>query len=233
MTTGPTSVVDDAKDWILRAARAVSGYLGKFPVPQVIINIHQIPGDEIHGTTYGGRRIEIRLGKNVTSLALKNDWTMTHEMFHLGFPETDDDYNWMGEGLATYLEPLARARVGDLLKTRSGAIWCAACLKVFLKKMTKVWITPTPGEEHTGWGLVLVSRRSRDSRKTENKKSLDDAIVIILKKGGDGSHHWSPDEILRQVIESPGNFLCSQRCMRDTEKKPMTPILRPSGRNWV
>ena len=39
---------------------------------------------------------------------------MVHEMFHLAFPDMDEKYIWLREGLASYLEPFARARVGTI-----------------------------------------------------------------------------------------------------------------------
>ena len=37
-----------------------------------------------------------------------------HELTHLAFPTVPRQQLWIAEGLATYLEPIARARVGDL-----------------------------------------------------------------------------------------------------------------------
>ena len=39
---------------------------------------------------------------------------MTHELVHILFPSLPDDEHWMEEGLATYIEPLARVMIGDL-----------------------------------------------------------------------------------------------------------------------
>ncbi len=66
------------------------------------------------GVTYGNSRINVRLGPSATAADLRQDWIMTHEMFHLAFPTLDDRYLWMMEGLSDYLEPVARARAGQL-----------------------------------------------------------------------------------------------------------------------
>src|SRR5206468_1823979 len=45
--------------------------------------------------------------------AFAHDWTLTHEMVHLAFPATkEDNTDWLGEGMATYVEPIARAQAG-------------------------------------------------------------------------------------------------------------------------
>jgi len=92
--------------------------------------------------------------------------------------------------------------------------------------------THTWGRTYWGGALFWFLADLEIREKTENKKSLDDAIVIILKKGGDGSHHWSPDEIFKTGDEALGISVLT-KMHESTEKKPMTPILRPSGRNWV
>src|ERR1700722_8692681 len=99
--------------WIEKAAQAVSQYFGRYPVKAVTIEVaNQGPGSRIGGTTWSGRKIQLRLGEDVSDQDLDDDWTATHEMFHLAFPQMDDQFNWMSEGLATYLEPLARVRKG-------------------------------------------------------------------------------------------------------------------------
>lgn len=39
---------------------------------------------------------------------------MTHEMVHLAFPSVPDQHHWIEEGLATYVEPIARARASEI-----------------------------------------------------------------------------------------------------------------------
>jgi hypothetical protein len=49
--------------------------------------------------------------------------TGCHEMAHLAFAELTSDDSWAEEGLATYVEPLARVRAGTLSEDE---VW--ACL---------------------------------------------------------------------------------------------------------
>ena len=39
---------------------------------------------------------------------------LTHEMVHLAFPSVDDKHHWIEEGIATYVEPIARIQAGNL-----------------------------------------------------------------------------------------------------------------------
>ena len=55
-----------------------------------------------------------RIGQHTTQEDLNDDWMMTHELDHLAFPSLPDDQHWMEEGLATYVEPIARVQAGEL-----------------------------------------------------------------------------------------------------------------------
>src|SRR5437867_1699304 len=77
------------QSWTRRAASAVSSFYGKFPVPDVRIVVAEVPGRHIGGTTFEGRLVRIRLGEDTVDSDLTNDWTLTHEMLHLGFPDLD------------------------------------------------------------------------------------------------------------------------------------------------
>src|SRR5208282_6269580 len=58
--------------------------------------------------------IRVGLSKFATDSSLRDDWVMTHEMVHLAFPSVPDEHHWIEEGIATYVEPIARAQVSDL-----------------------------------------------------------------------------------------------------------------------
>ncbi len=61
-----------------------------------------------------GGLIRIRVGEASTPEDYANDWVLVHEMTHLALPSLPDDQEWLEEGLATYVEPLARAQAGRL-----------------------------------------------------------------------------------------------------------------------
>jgi hypothetical protein len=103
--------------WVQRAADDVAGYYGRYPVPRVLVIV--IPGGRRaigFGTTMGngGASIMVWVGTGAREEDLRNDWVLTHEMVHLGLPNLPHRQHWMEEGLATYVEPIARARHGHL-----------------------------------------------------------------------------------------------------------------------
>ena len=73
-----------------------------------------------NGRTFGERGgfITIHVGANSTFEDLANDWMLTHEMVHLAFPSVADEHHWIEEGIATYVEPIARVRAKHLDATQ-------------------------------------------------------------------------------------------------------------------
>jgi hypothetical protein len=188
----------EAVEWVRRAAVAVTCYLGRFPVKHLSITIqgggHQPVGE---GVTYGNSRINVRLGSSATAADLRQDWIMTHEMFHLAFPTLNDRYLWIMEGLSDYLEQIARCRAGQLTPEQ---VW-----REFVEGLPQ----GLPGDEGRGldnsftreriyWGgnLYWLLADAQIREETNNRHSVDDAIRAILDAGGDGGASWSLELVL-------------------------------------
>jgi len=184
--------------WIQRAAQAVTVYYGRFPVPRVRILV--IPTSDragvLQGTTWGDMRgfpafTRIRLGQHTTERDLTEDWTMTHELVHSAFPSLPDDQHWMEEGLATYIEPIARVQAGELSGNR---VW-----RDMMEGMPKG--EPAPGDQgmdrthtwgRTYWGgaLFCLVADVNIRKQTQNRKGLQDALRAIVAAGGTIDHDW-------------------------------------------
>src|SRR5690606_7083549 len=102
--------------WIAKAAAAVGAFWGGFPVDRTLLAIVPTaghPGVE-HGKVVaaGGASVALLLGTEADENALRRDWILVHELFHLGVPSFIGEGKWFDEGLATYYEPIIRARAG-------------------------------------------------------------------------------------------------------------------------
>src|SRR5260370_34646657 len=109
--------IKDVLHWVKSAAESVTAYYGRFPVPQVLIRITPFEGTGIHnGMTFGDRggRIIIRVGNETSPSEFASDCMLTHDMVHLTFPSVDGKHHWIEEGIATYVEPIARIQAGNL-----------------------------------------------------------------------------------------------------------------------
>ena len=197
---GPLALTAEALAAALRgAASVVSDYYGRFPVRELTVIVVPSPGSEVFGMQLGngGASILLFLGREVTDISPEQDWVLVHEMFHLGLPTLRRRHLWLAEGLATYQEPLARARAGFLDERQ---LW-----REFLNGMPKG--LPRPGDTgldgtrswgRTYWGGALfclladVSIRLRSAQRF----SLDDALRSILEHGGDTSVRWTAAQTL-------------------------------------
>ena len=184
--------------WIERAARAVNVYYGHFPVPRARILIVPAPDRQgiMQGTTWGDMRgmpgfTRIRLGQHTTEKDLAEDWTMTHELVHMTFAGMPDDQHWIEEGLATYIEPIARVQAGEL---QAKQVW-----RDMINGMPKG--EPAPGDQgmdrthtwgRTYWGgaMFCLVADVNIRKATHNRKGLQDALRAIMEAGGTIDHDW-------------------------------------------
>src|SRR5258708_28601582 len=110
--------------WVQSAAEAVATYYGRYPVPRAQIQVTPVDGTGVrHGQTfgYGGGLIKIPVGSETDVPELNNDWMLTHEMVHLSFPSMADEHHWIEEGIAVYVEPIARIQAKQMTAERMWA----------------------------------------------------------------------------------------------------------------
>ncbi len=186
-------------EWVRRAAVAVSNYFGSYPVKELSLNINKGGRGAIDdGVTYGAREIDVRLGRRAKEADLNQDWVLTHEMFHVAFPTLKDRYRWMMEGLSDYLEPIARARVGQFTPEE---VWLEFVegLPQGLPAQGDRGLDNTFTRERIYWGgnLYWLLADVQIREKTSNRHCVDDAIRAILHDGGNGDANWSLEQVLR------------------------------------
>ena len=181
--------------WIEGAARAVAAYYGRYPVDRVIVTVHGGgPGKISSGRTVGVRgvaRIGISVGNGATPEDLKTNWELVHEMVHLAFPSMDGD-PWIEEGLATYVEPLVRARAG-LVSPDEIWKWLVWGLPKGQDAIATRGLEAARTWAATYWGGALFAFEADLAirQRTENGKSLDDALRAIVAAGGNVTTSWS------------------------------------------
>jgi predicted metalloprotease with PDZ domain len=192
--------------WIERAAGDVAGYYGAYPLPRALVIV--IPGGRRaigFGTTMGngGGSIMIWVGSGATEDDLRRDWVLTHEMVHLGLPNLPHGQGWMEEGLATYVEPIARARHAHL---RPEEVWAD------LVRRTPQGL-PGPGglDANRGFGAVywggalfwlLADVEIRE--KTGNRRTLEDALAAVRQAGGSIAVTWPVEKVLTVADRGTG-----------------------------
>lgn len=188
--------------WVTDAARSVAGYYGRYPVEHALVLITPTRGKGpgfASALGNGGASIMARVGRATTREDLAESWVMTHEMLHLAFPNLERQHSWLEEGLATYVEPIARARLGMIAVDE---VWrdLAFGLPKGLPMEGDRGLdnTPTWGRTYWGGALFCLLADLEIRERTGNTRSLDDALRGILAAGGDIAVRW---EIGRALAE--------------------------------
>ncbi len=175
--------------WVKRAATAVARYYGHFPVDRAVVRITPFSGRGFGFATTdsedGAGSISIPLGDSTTQEELDDDWVLTHEMVHLAFPLTYPRDRWLVEGMATYIEPLARMQAGYISRER---IWKELVngLPQGLPDEGQHGLDNNQSWGRTYWGgaLFCLLADLEIRKATGNKKGLQDALQKIDNTDG-------------------------------------------------
>jgi len=181
-------------DWVTRSAQAVTAYFGRFPVAHARVHITVSQHGRVsHGVSFGqgGAHCRISVGQHATLADLYNDWELTHEMIHFGFPSVEDRHHWIEEGIATYVEPIARASVGILSAEQ---VWgeMVRDMPQGLPQAGDLGLdhTHTWGRTYWGGALFCLMADVEIRKRTGNSKGLQDALRAINRAGGTIEADW-------------------------------------------
>jgi hypothetical protein len=214
--------------WATRSAQIVAGYYGRFPAANLTVRVMAESGDGVQGgKTFADPDafIEVRVGREVSDAQLRSDWVLVHEMTHLALPDTGDEHAWLSEGLAVYVEGVARVQAGN----RSEAdVWAEE-----LRSMPRG--LPQPGDrglDHThSWGrtywggAMFCLLADVDIRKrTQLRFGLQDAMRAVLRASKGLASDWPIERVLRTADAAVGTTTLEELYaqMKDT---PVTPDL--------
>ena len=213
--------------WVGNAASSVATCYGRFPVTRDRVLIEPAPGRGIlRGTSWGGvggfpAFHRMVLGEQTTQADLDDDWEMTHEFVHTAFPSVDDEHHWIEEGLATYIEPIARVQRGFL---RPEKIWAD-----MMHDMPKgdpgssdegLDRTHTWGRTYWGGAQFCLLADVMIREQTHNQKGLEDALRGIVAAGGTIDKDWPIEKAFETGDRATGTHVLSDlyNSMRDAPK---------------
>ncbi len=213
-------------EWVRNAAESVATYYGRFPVPRLVIRVASFEGRGVRGgRTFptGGGLILIRVGRETTRDDLAADWMMTHEIVHLAFPSVEDRHHWVEEGIATYVEPIARTQAGHL---EAATMWMDLVrdLPKGLPEEGDSGLDNTHTWGRTYWGgdLFCFLADVQIRGETGNAKGLADALRGILNADGNMTHDWEFEDALRVGDKATGTHVLTELYgeMRDAPVLP-------------
>ncbi len=190
-----------ARRWVENSAKAVAAYYGSLPAKKIVLRVSPTRGQSArggHANDEGGTLgVTIALGSDATEATLADDWILTHEMLHLCFPSLPARHHWLEEGLATYVEPFARARAGLITAEDAWAGLVEGAPKGQPKEDDRgLDGTPTWGRTYWGGAVFCLRADVEIRRRTGNKKGLEHALRAIAAAGGTLDQFWKMDRVI-------------------------------------
>ncbi|MFO0755478.1 MAG: hypothetical protein U0359_03250 [Byssovorax sp.] len=210
-----------------RMAGALDAVFGRFPVARAAIFVTPEAGSrrvELGRTLpSGGASILLVIGADAGEAALREDWILEHELFHLGTPSFSGEGRFLDEGMAVYYEPVLRRRAG--LRSSEG-LWGD------LVQAARSGL-PGPGqgslarsEDHDrvyGGGATFVLAADLGIRaRTGGARSLDDGLRAVLDRGGDATRVWTVADFVKTVDAATGVPVLTELHARAAMSDPCT-----------
>jgi len=187
--------------WLQRSAHSIATYFHRFPVKSLVIRLSAQRGGGVGYSTAneedGQPIIHVRVGERVDQEELKKDWVATHEMVHLAFPLVERQEDWVAEGMATYVEPIARMQAGNL----SAQDYWAEFMEMLPRGLPQhgdgglqgasFWKgTHSIRRMYWGGALFYFMADLQIRSDTHNEKGLQDAFAAIMNAGGNIESDW-------------------------------------------
>ena len=200
--------------WVARSAQTMARFLGCFPLERVLVLVVPARGSGVrHGETMGdgGASIVVEVSASIDDRALAADWVLPHEMAHLAVPSVSRPHHWIEEGVAVYVQPIARARSGEL---RPEDVWREFAIGMPRGVPTRGdrGLDATPDWARTYWGgatfCLLADLDIR--RRTGNRLGLEDALRGVVASGGSVAQVWGFDRLLDTADASVGTAVFRQ-----------------------
>ena len=207
-TAGPDALLE----WIRRSADIVARYYGRFPVQDLRIRVQPMSGGGVQGgTTYGqamgrtGGFIRVRVGRDANTAQLVDDWVLVHEMIHLALPDVGEDHAWLSEGIAVYVEGIARAQAGN--RTVED-VWTEQfhSMPKGLPQAGDRGLdnTHTWGRTYWGGALFCLEADVEIHRRTHNRFGLQDALRAVNRDSGGLVADWPVQRIFSTGDQAVG-----------------------------
>jgi hypothetical protein len=215
-------------EWIKRSLGIVSAYYGNFPMSSVRIQVVPEDGGGVRGGKtwgYRGGFIRVQVGRDVIAAQLLDDWVLVHEMTHLALPDVGDDQSWFSEGLAVYIEGVAREQAGN--RTQQDVF--AEQMRQMPRGMPQAGDqgldhTHTWGRTYWGGAMFCFLADVEIHRRTGNRLGLQDAMRAVAKASGGLSADWPISRVFATGDAATGTKVLED-LYAQMKDSPVTPDL--------
>jgi hypothetical protein len=215
--------------WIESSLESVVAYYGRLPTPTGRLLIVPVAGRRINGTTfgYGGAASRILYGRENTARSLERDWVLVHELVHHGFPFMDGR-DWAHEGVATYVEPIARAQMGLIPVDE---VWRQLVVGLPQGQPRNgdkgLDGTPTWGRTYWGGAMYFLIADVEIRRRTGNRRGLQHVLRRTVEEGGNITVGWTVERFNAVAARATGTSVLAElyACMKDAPRVVKLPAL--------
>jgi hypothetical protein len=219
---------DALRGWIRRSAQIVAGYYGRFPTTRVTVRVSAEAGEGVHGGKSFANPdalIRVQVGREVTEAQLLADWVLVHEMTHLALPDTGEAHAWLSEGIATYVEGVARVQAGN----RSEADVWSEEIRQMPRGMPQaddrgLDHTHTWGRTYWGGAMFCLLADVEIRRQSHNRFGLQDALRAVARASGGLAADWPVERVLRTGDGAVGTTTLED-LYAQMKDRPVTPDL--------
>jgi hypothetical protein len=193
-------------------------------VPQAELLLLPVAGAGVrNGVSFGEPSpwLRVRIGRDTTAAQLREDWVLAHEMVHLAVPQLPRAQRWLHEGIATYVESLARGRAGLLWPARVWGAWSRS-MPLGQPAAGDQGLDRTPTWARTYWGgamfCLLADVRLRQRGTLE--RGLQQALQGVLAAGGDYRVAWPVTRLLATADATLGSQTTLMELYREMNDSP-------------
>ncbi|MGM9484319.1 hypothetical protein ACS5PN_24200 [Roseateles sp. NT4] len=208
--------------WVTRSVAALVGYFGRQPQPRIELRLRAAPGEGVSGgwtDVDPAPFVGMRVGRQTSAARFLDDWVLVHELVHLSVPNLPRAHNWLHEGLATYVETVARARAGITPFTQ---LWGELARGMPQGQPargdagldgTRSW-----GRLYWGGAIFCLQADVRMLRASGGRSGLRQALQGVQAAGGHYGQDWSVTRLLAVADAAVGQTVLSDlyRDAKDT-----------------
>jgi hypothetical protein len=215
-----TMTDENLREWVDDAAQVVTPLFGRFPVDRASLFVVPATGEDevVFGKvlSLAGASVVLVVGDKMRAASRQKDWVLVHELFHLGFPTFRGEGRWLGEGLATYYEPILRARAGWTTEAEVYRQFARNMPRGIAARGVSGGLAQRDDLDSIYWGgaLFCFAADVRIREETHGRHSLDDVIRAGLARGGDATKVWTVAEVVHLGDEITDTTVLSEMYAR-------------------
>ncbi len=235
LPTGTALAPEQLTAWVDAVAEGNRRFWGGSPAQHGLVILVPSPRDGVpfgRVLSLGGSVVTALVGKGATARDLYDDWVLVHEFLHLGSPMMRDAGPWLNEGIATFYEPVLRARAGWKSEDEVWREWITQMPRG-LPAMTDIGLS-NAGRGGIYWGgaVFVLMAEIELLQASQGTYGFSDCLRQVLADGGDATTKWPTMRLLQscdKTIEQDVLAALAQRHVAEGSTMSLDEIWRKLG----